>query len=257
MRRRVLPVLLALTLAVLVGDVAGLPLGPLRDAGAGVLGPVERLVAPGDDEASQLKADNIRLDERVRRLEDERRASAQADELPDDTDTVTARVVALGRSGASGPERITVDVGRRDGVRADQVVIAPEGLVGRVVEVAGQTADIEVIGSPQAGVGVRTGAKGVIGTVTGSDPTTSHDADELVVTQLGRDRVEAGDEVVTLGSPGRRPYPPGIAVGTVTSVDRAPGQLTDTALVEPSVDLATLDVVAVLTGPVGGGSASR
>lgn len=256
MRRRVLPALLVLTLAVLLADVAGLPLGPLRDAGAGVLGPVERFVAPGDDEASELKAQNIRLDERVRRLEDERRAAAQGDDLPEDTDTVSARVVALGRSGASGPERITVDVGRRDGIRADQAVIAPDGLVGRVVEVAGRTADIEVIGSPQAGVSVRTGTKGVIGTLTGSDPTTSHDADELVVTQLGRERAEVGDDVVTLGSPGHRPYPPGIAVGTVTSVERAPGRLTDTALVEPAVDLATLDVVAIVTDPASR-SASR
>ncbi len=77
---------------------------------------------------------------------------------------------------------------------------------------------------PRAGVGVRTGAKGVIGTLTGSDPTTSHDADELVVTQLGRDAVGAGDEVVTLGSPNGRPYPPGITVGTVTDVERPPAR---------------------------------
>ena len=63
------------------------------------------------------------------------------------------------------------------------------------------------------------------------------------------DRIAVGDEVVTLGSPGQRPYPPGISVGRVTSVAKAPGELTDTALVEPSVDLPTLGVVAVLTGP--------
>lgn len=33
MRRRVLPVLLALTLLVLLADLAGAPLGPLRGAG--------------------------------------------------------------------------------------------------------------------------------------------------------------------------------------------------------------------------------
>ena len=61
--------------------------------------------------------------------------------------------------------------------------------------------------------------------------------------------MRAGDAVTTLGSPGSRPYPPGIAVGEVTRVERAPGRLTDTAVVRPAVDLATIDVVAVVTGP--------
>lgn len=250
MRRRLLPALLVLTVAVLLADLAGAPLGPLRGGGAAVLGPVTRFVAPGEHEASTLEEENIRLRERVRQLEGQGRSSRGEDALPTEgRRTVTARVVALDRSGVSGPERVTVDVGRRDGVRADRAVIAPDGLVGRVVEVAESTADVEVIGSARAGVGVRTGTKGVIGTLTGSDPTTDHAADELVVTQLGRDRTAAGDDVVTLGSPGERPYPPGITVGTVASVDRAPGRLTDTALVEPAVDLPTLDVVAVVVGP--------
>lgn len=258
MRRRVLPALLALTLAVLVADLAGAPLGPLREAGTTVIGPVQRFVAPGDDEASALKKENIRLDERVRRLEEERRTADRVADLPTEgMATVTARVVSLDRAGASGPERITLDAGRRDGIRTDRAVLAPGGLVGRVVAVSESTADVEVIGSPDARVGVRTGTKGVIGTLTGSDPTTDHGADELVVTQLAQGRAEDGDEVVTIGSPGQRPYPSGVPVGTVTSVDRAPGQLTDTALVEPAVDLATLDVVAVVTGPVRGGGSSR
>lgn len=247
--RRLLLALLALTLVVLLADVAGAPLGPLRGAGAAVLGPVERLVAPGGDRVDALARENLRLEEQVRRLEEQRRVASQADDLPvTGITTTTARVVALERAGASGPERVTIDVGRRDGVRPDSAVIAPGGLVGRVVEVGRWSSDVEVVGSPRAGVGVRTGAKGVIGTLTGSDPTTSHDADELVVTQLGRDAVGAGDEVVTLGSPNGRPYPPGITVGTVTDVERPPGALTDTARVDPAVELASLDVVAVVTG---------
>ncbi|WP_338748094.1 rod shape-determining protein MreC [Janibacter alittae] len=247
--RRVLLALLALTLAVLLADLAGAPVGAVRGAGAAVLGPVERLVAPGGDHADALEEDNLRLAEQVRRLEEQRRIAEQASDLPVlDMTTTTARVVALERAGASGPERVTIDVGRHDGIRADSAVIAPGGLVGRVVRVGRWTADVEVVGSPRAVVGVRTGTKGVIGTLTGSDPTTSHDADELVVTLLGRDEVGEGDEVVTLGSPGARPYPPGLRIGDVTEVERPPGALTDTALVDPAVDLTSLDVVAVVTG---------
>ncbi|WP_338537868.1 rod shape-determining protein MreC [Janibacter terrae] len=250
MRRRVLPVLLALTLLVLLADLAGAPLGPLRGAGDAVLGPVERLVAPGDDEADRLERDNIRLAEEIRTLREQARAGRALDELDaGELRTVSARVVALDRAGASGPERVTIDVGRRDGVRVDSAVIAPDGLVGRVVSVADWSADVAVVGAPDAGVGVRTGPRGVIGTLSGSDPTTTHAADELVITQLTRARTTKGDDVTTLGSPGQRPYPPGIHVGTVTRVEHAAGALTDTAVVDPAVDLATVDVVAVVVGP--------
>lgn len=248
MRRRVLPALLVLTVLVLLADVAGVPLGPVRGAGDAVLGPVERLVAPGADDADRVEQDNIRLAEEVRRLRDREETADQAAQI--DTaglSTLSARVVALDRAGASGPRRVTLDVGRRDGVRTNSAVIAPGGLVGRVVSVAEWSADVEVLGSAGS-VGVRTGAQRVIGNLAGSDPTTSHAADELVITQLTRERVDTGDAVVTLGSPGSRPYPAGVPVGTVTRVERAPGTLTDTAVVEPAVDLASVDVVAVVTG---------
>ena len=250
MRRRALPLLLVLTLLVLVADLAGAPLGPLRGAGAAVIGPVERLVAPRADESARLKEENLRLAERVRRLEDRESASRTEADLPTtDHATRVGRVVALDRAGASGPHRVTLDVGRRDGIRADSAVLAPGGLLGRVVEVAEWTSDVQIIGSPGAGLGVRTGAKGALGTLTGADPTTAHAAEDLVLTQLTRQRTKPGDEVVTLGSPGQRPYPPGISVGTITSVDRGPGRLTDTAVVEPAVDLASVDIVAVITSP--------
>lgn len=249
MRRRVLPALLALTLLVLLADLAGAPLGPLRGAGANTLGPLERLLAPGDDETAELKKENLRLAERVRQLEDAQSVTRESAGLATDgLETTSARVVAVERSGTAGPERVTIDRGRRAGIRLDSAVLAPGGLVGRVVEVAEWTADVEVVGAAGAGVGVRTGENGVIGSLVGTDPTTDHEADELVVSQLVRDRAKTDDEVVTLGSPGARPYPAGITVGRVTRVERAPGRLTDTALVEPAVDLATVDVVAVVTG---------
>lgn len=247
---RVLPALLALTLLVVLADLAGAPLGPLRDVGTAVLGPVERVVAPRSD-AGDRSAEATRLGQRVRDLEDDAATGEQLRDLlaspaAEGRRLVPGRVVGLGRGGASGPHRVTVDVGRRDGVRTSSAVIAPDGLVGRVVSVAEWTSDVEVLGSPATDVGVRVGAKGVIGSLTGSDPTTSRSAGELVVTSVARDRVAEGDEVVTLGSPSSRPYPPGIPVGRVSSVAERGGRLTDTAVVEPAVDVASVDVVAVV-----------
>jgi rod shape-determining protein MreC len=62
---------------------------------------------------------------------------------------------------------------------------------------------------------------------------------------LEHSSVAVGDTVTTLGSVGGKPFMADIPVGTVVSVDPDRGQLTSTAVVEPDVDAATLDVVAV------------
>lgn len=71
----------------------------------------------------------------------------------------------------------------------------------------------------------------------------------LSLTLLQQGSVVVGDKVTTLGSVGGRPFIPDIPVGTVVSLDPDRGQLTSTAVVEPVVDTATLDVVAVVLNP--------
>ena len=61
-----------------------------------------------------------------------------------------------------------------------------------------------------------------------------------------RGTVGVGDTVTTMGSVGGRPFMPDISVGTVVSLDPDRGQLTSTAVVQPVVDAAKLDVVAVI-----------
>jgi rod shape-determining protein MreC len=55
-----------------------------------------------------------------------------------------------------------------------------------------------------------------------------------------------GQELVTFGSVGGRPYVPGVPVGTVTSVTTQPGSLTPTAEVKPFADFTGLGVVGVV-----------
>lgn len=59
--------------------------------------------------------------------------------------------------------------------------------------------------------------------------------------------VARGDQVTTLGSLGGAPYPPGLVIGTVTSVDPASDTRPPSATVRPDIDLSRLDVVGVLT----------
>lgn len=253
-KRRALVVLLVLTLGLLVADLSDAPVAArVRDAAGATLGPVQRAIAGTHaDEVSELAADNARLRAALdteqhevsgllalRRLLDSDVAGAHR--------FVAARVLATEVSPLGG-RSVTLDVGTRDGVSPDSTVIAAAGLVGRVRSVSPWTCDVQVLGSFQSVVAVRVGAASLLGTVgpLSTSDRASRPPGSLTLTVAGLGMPRVGDSVATLGSPGGRPYAPGIHVGTVTAVDPVGGASTSTATVRPAVDPDTLDVVGVL-----------
>ncbi|MBM6546760.1 rod shape-determining protein MreC [Janibacter sp. YIM B02568] len=249
--RRILAALLVVTVLVLLADLAGGPTGPVRSAGSAVVGPLLRAASPTDGDPRDAELTRLRL--RVAELEDERSAADQEsrlDALADEHEltVVPARVVAVGARDARGSVRVTLDVGSRDGVRPDRAVVGPDGLVGRVVAVSSWTTDVELLGAAGTRVGVRVGAgPGVLGELTGSDPTVEQGPGELAVSAVQEGRLRPGDVVRTLGSADGVPYPAGLPVGEVTTVADQPGRLTQTAAVRPFADLSRVDVVGVIT----------
>lgn len=254
-RRRPLLVLVAATVVVMAADVAGWPGSTdLRGAGAAVLGPLERLARSGTSgpvDADGPAAIRVRLGYETpalgRSLEEARRLSALL-EAPATRAVrlVPARVVAVGAQGASGPERITVDAGSRDGVTKDLTVVSAEGLVGRVVSTGPWTSDVLLVGSADLTVGVRVGRAGTLGSITGAAGERPRPAGQLSLELVQRGTVGVGEPVTTMGSAGGRPFLPGIRVGTVSAVDAARGQLAPTAAVTAAVDVTTLDIVGIL-----------
>lgn len=252
MRRRLLLAAVAGTALVMLVDLSGrVDLGPVRASAATALGPLEWLVGPAVDEGGAAE-----LSAAVRTQLGDRGDDARLDALlaaPGlaGTPVVLARVVAVGRSGPAGPERVTIDAGSRDGVEVDRTVVAAEGLVGRVVSVAPWTSDVLLLGSRDLAVGVRVGADGVLGEVTGSAAAGAPALrpGTLSVALVERGVMAPGDDVVTLGSIDGRPYVPGVRVGTVRHVDPGVGRLAPTGTVRPAVDPTSLDVVAVVVAP--------
>ena len=252
--RRLLGVLVVLTAVVLAADLAGAPgTGVVRTAAGAVLGPVESLLRPAvarDDPGARG----------TRAATDADTASAGAAEAaafqrllkaPETKGRafVPARVVAVGRTGAAGPERVTIDAGSRDGLRTDLAVVNADGLVGRVVAVAPWTADVLLVGAADLTVSVRVGS-GVLGSVgSGARGPRRQAPGDLTLTPVQRGVVSRGDVVTTLGSLDGTPYLPGLRVGTVTAVDQDPAVLVPSAGVAPAVDVTSLDVVGVLVVP--------
>ncbi|HET7822898.1 MAG TPA: rod shape-determining protein MreC [Ornithinibacter sp.] len=252
--RRLLTGALVVTgLVVALGASGAAGLEPVRGAAAAVLGPLERLLGPGDDEVSAARAEQVLL---ATRLAAAQREVAARHDVAGILETpalagarlVPARVVAVGASGPAGPERVTIDAGSRDGVEVDRTVVAADGLVGRVVSVAPWTSDVLLVGSPDLTVGVRVGPQGVLGEVSGAAVAGGARPDPglLSFALVDRGAATVGDVVTTLGSVGERPYVPGIPVGTVAAVHLGVGRLAPTGTVTPAVDTTSLDVVAVV-----------
>lgn len=124
--------------------------------------------------------------------------------------------------------------------RVNQPVLAPDGLVGRVVTVSGPYAKAQLITDHAASVGgmiLRTRRQGVArGGGRGSGGL------ELDYVPLQAD-VRPGDRVLTAGIDGV--YPRGIPLGTVVSVEQG-GQLFHRIQLAPAVDFGTLDQAYLL-----------
>ncbi len=250
--------LVGATAAALVVDLARPGLAdPVRTTVSVAAAPAQRALSGWDDgELARLSAERNALAAEVDRLRERERDAVELDTLARSSTAAVlqrrllpARVVAFApASSPVGGRTVTLDVGSADGVLPDQTVVSVDGLVGRVLRVATESADVLLLGDAQVVVGVRFGADGALGDVQADTPPglPARGHGELTLTAMGDSEITVGDEVTTLGSPDDIPYAAGIPLGTVTAVDPDRGQLGRTAVVTPHVDTDTLDLVAVV-----------
>jgi rod shape-determining protein MreC len=155
-------------------------------------------------------------------------------------DPVVAEVVGLDAS--AWFRTITVNRGTSRGVALNAPVIAPGGLVGRVISVGPDVAQVQLLTDRDCSVGAllaRTRARGV---VAGSGEQASPTGLTLNYVSNLEDVVE-GDLIVTSGMDGI--YPKGIAIGRVASVRNGP-RLFKLVTVEPAARLDRLEEVFIL-----------
>ena len=155
--------------------------------------------------------------------------------------TLAANVIALDSTGMFWT--VTIDRGSSDGVKSDMAVIAPHGVVGRVVDQPPlEAAKVQLLVDRNAGAGAvieRTGAGGVV-VGNDSDPPLQMD----FVANLAD--VKVGDRVVTSGLDGI--YPPGFVIGQVEKVQNGQG-LYKHIEIRPAVDFRALQTVLVVLDP--------
>jgi rod shape-determining protein MreC len=197
------------------------------------------------EEDAQLKQELTRLREEEASFSEDAAQGRRLQKLLDFkqqyiTTTVAAQVI--GTSGTDRSRLILIDKGAVDGLKAEQAVITPDGIVGKLRDVFPHSAQVLLLSDPTSGAGVilaSTRIRGILrGTSDGSVQINNLTADS---------RIKTGEQVITSG--GDMVFPRGIPVGVIQSISPDPQHQPYTAIViKPSANLTELEEVLVITG---------
>jgi rod shape-determining protein MreC len=194
------------------------------------------------DRNAVLEEENGRLRSEI---ENARAAAAENERLRRQLDlkpllkvqTVTADVVA--RDADAWFERVTINKGSLAGIRLNHPVVTPDGLVGRIVDVGPNAAQIQLITDEHAGAGGRLVESRAAGEVKGRGNGTCGFKSISSIQQIREQEV-----IVTSGLD--RVYPAGILVGFVEAYTPGAGASPHDIVVRPAAQLDRLEEVMVL-----------
>ena len=158
---------------------------------------------------------------------------------------VTVVASIIGRDPGNWFGTVTLNRGISDRVKVGCTVVSSDGLVGRVITVSNNTADVLLITDPRSGVGCILQASRTPGILEGV--ASGSGALNLVHLPVAQD-IKKGEVVMTSGIGSL--YPKEIPIGEVESSYKEPSGLFKTAVVRPYVDFNRLEEVFILTGKV-------
>lgn len=161
--------------------------------------------------------------------------------LQETLDLQTAAARIIGAAANADFRTVTIDKGSNQGVHPNMAVIAPSGVVGRVVVAGPRASRVQLIVDRSAAAGVLVERSRAQGVVFGG-------GDELLRLQYLSQTADVGvgDSIVTSGIDGI--YPKGLLVGRVESVER--GAAYPVVRIRGAVDVNNLEDVLVVLTPV-------
>jgi rod shape-determining protein MreC len=186
------------------------------------------------EELNRLKLRNAELESRA----------AEADRLAallgfrgshPDVPMVVARVIGAAAAGAS--KTIYINRGEADGLRRNMGVITPEGVVGKVIDVYSDTAQVQLLTDKESGMGA------LLASSRTQSPVGGIGEPMLMMKYITNDeKVPIGERVMTSGLD--RIFPKDLPVGTVASTK--PGNPFQEIRIRPAARLDQLEEVIVL-----------
>ena len=137
-----------------------------------------------------------------------------------------------------------IDRGKKDGIKLYDPVVTSEGLVGVIVEVARTYSTVRTIMSPDLSVGALCVESRDTGIVEGNLSLASDGKCKMIYIDKNN-KIKNGDLMITSGKSGQ--FPRGYVIGNVTEVGIEGNGLTAYAVIKPSVDIAKINSVMVIT----------
>ena len=149
--------------------------------------------------------------------------------------TIAAQVLSAGSSEAA--QIVMIDKGANDGLKPDLPVLVPDGVVGKILHVFSDTAQVLLVTDPYSGVASLLEESRVHGILKGQNKPFC-----LLTYVPNGDEVKAGQIVFTSGED--QIYPKGLPLGVV--MEARPGPEFQQILVRPLAPLNRLEEVLVI-----------
>jgi rod shape-determining protein MreC len=217
-----------------------------RNAWSNYIG-LRRVKSENDELKRQLAETQVALQEQ-RALADRSRGLERMLELRSHVALSTVAAEIIGAAATPDFRTVTIDKGAADGLKKDMSVIAPAGIVGRIVVSSVRSAKVQLLidrNAAAGGIVERSRAQGIL--VGEGDRQLRMDfvadAADVVV----------GDVIVSSGIDGI--YPKGFVIGRVETVEKIGGAYHRIA-VRPAVDFSGLEDVLVVVTPTPGREAA-
>src|SRR5262249_39421790 len=157
------------------------------------------------------------------------------------TDLKTAAALIIGAGASPEFRTVSIDKGTSDGLRPDMAVIAPAGVVGRIIMPSARASKVQLLIDRNASAGALIERSRAQGLVMG----TGGDTLRMDYVQGSAD-VKVGDRVATSGIDGI--YPKGFVIGQIESVQRGGGTFSN-IVVRPAAPFSSLEAVLVVLAP--------
>lgn len=239
---------------------------PVSSAIKTVFSPVQSLVSKAanaiDDtrtfiwEMKGYKEENERLITQLNEAKKDQRSVAEYREenerlkglleLQEDIDayaTVAARVISYEPN--NWYDTLVLNRGTNQGLQKGNAVITANGVVGKVVAVGANWAQVSSIINVENAVGVRLSRTGDIAVAEGNADLVKQGFCKMSFIDQKSDLI-IGDVLETSDSSGI--YPPGLTVGTVRELSTDASGNLQAAVIEPAVSFSNLYEVLVVTG---------
>jgi rod shape-determining protein MreC len=153
-----------------------------------------------------------------------------------------ARVVA--RDPANWWRSLEIDLGSRDGLRANLPVLTADGLVGRVQSVGQTRSQVILLGDPNLRVAAIVETTNETGIVTASSSSPQDEGMMDLEMLSGASSVRPGQKVATWGAGGF--FPKGIPIGRIVDAHTRESGLATEARVKLAVNMGALQEVLVM-----------